>query len=91
MRARSSRPRALPVAVAITAPDAPAPDRETQEYTQREKLHLTTLGAVDFDALHVRGTPTVILVDKSGRVLDFWVGKLSTDDQQRILQTLGMS
>ncbi len=43
---------------------------------------------LDFRAVKVSGTPTVLLVDNSGKVLDVWVGKLDEDRQEEVLAVL---
>jgi thioredoxin-related protein len=43
---------------------------------------------VDFSAIKVPGTPTVLHVDNTGKVLDVWVGKLDEDGQEDVLEVL---
>jgi thioredoxin-related protein len=43
---------------------------------------------LDFAAVKVPGTPTLLLVDKQGKVLDVWVGKLEEDRQKEVLAVL---
>lgn len=43
---------------------------------------------VDFAAIKVPGTPTLMLVDNNGKVLDVWVGKLDPDGEKEVLKTL---
>jgi thioredoxin-related protein len=38
--------------------------------------------------LGVRGTPTLLLVDKGGKVTDVWVGKLPPDKESEVLRKL---
>lgn len=59
------------------------------------KAYLTKLGvSVDevrqspMDALGVRGTPTLLLVDKSGTLKALWVGKLSPEKEGEVLSRL---
>jgi hypothetical protein len=42
----------------------------------------------DFSSLKVPGTPTLMLVDRDGRVLGVWVGKLEESRQQDVLKRL---
>lgn len=39
-------------------------------------------------ALNLVATPTVILVDNSGKILDFWIGKPSKEVEQQILKAI---
>jgi hypothetical protein len=43
---------------------------------------------LDFSAVKVPGTPTVLLVDNSGKVLDVWVGKQDESGEKKILRVL---
>jgi thioredoxin-related protein len=47
-----------------------------------------SLVRLDFAAIKVPGTPTLMLVDNSGKVLDVWVGKLDEDRQKEVLKVL---
>jgi len=76
-----------PVKLIAAVPSPQAKDEEAQ--------HLATAGAtmdgiqpVDYRAIKVSGTPTVILVDRQGKVLSVWVGKLEGKGEQEVLKTL---
>jgi hypothetical protein len=43
---------------------------------------------VDFSKIKVPGTPTLLLVDNQGKVLDVWVGKLDESRQREVLARL---
>ena len=43
---------------------------------------------IDFSSIKVPGTPTVLLVDNNGKVLDVWVGMLDEDRQEDVLEVL---
>jgi thioredoxin-related protein len=43
---------------------------------------------VDFSKIKVPGTPTVLLVDNQGKVLDVWVGKLDESRESQVLASL---
>jgi len=58
--------------------------------------HLAALGVsipevrqVTPSSLGVTGTPTLILVDKNGEVIDSWVGKLSPIDESKVIARIG--
>ncbi|HBL28811.1 MAG TPA: hypothetical protein DD490_18405 [Acidobacteria bacterium] len=46
------------------------------------------LVVVDFAAIKVPGTPTILHVDGQGKVLDVWVGKQSSGGEEEILAKL---
>ena len=43
---------------------------------------------VDFSKIKVPGTPTLLLVDDQGKVLDVWVGKLDESREKQVLASL---
>ena len=43
---------------------------------------------MDFSSIKVPGTPTLLLVDNSGKVLDVWVGKQDEKGEKDILEAL---
>jgi hypothetical protein len=34
------------------------------------------------------GTPTLVLVDNAGIVHDFWIGKLTPDDEEQVIKSV---
>lgn len=64
----------------------PSTAKEIQQYAEQHRLGLNTMAAVDFRALNVAGTPTMILVDTNGRVIDFWIGKPSESTERQIIK-----
>ena len=46
------------------------------------------IAKVDFAAIKVPGTPTLVLVDNSGKVLNVWVGKLDPGGEKEVLEVL---
>ena len=65
------------------------------EALQPEQASLTSAGVtpdalidLDFQTLKINGTPTVLLVDGKGKVLDVWFGKLTEGDEKKVLATL---
>ncbi len=43
---------------------------------------------VDFRQLKIQGTPTILLVDRQGKVLSVWMGKLNTQGESEVLESL---
>jgi thioredoxin-related protein len=43
---------------------------------------------IDFSKIKVPGTPTLLLVDNNGKVLDVWVGMLDESKQKDVLEVL---
>lgn len=63
---------------------------EVAKYIQQNQLVIDTVAGVDFNALHISGTPTMILVDHNGVVKDFWNGKLSDREADEFLRSLSL-
>jgi len=77
---------------AVPASDKP---EEAQKLVSEETQKFTAGGAqpdsmvnMDFAAIKVPGTPTLMLVDNTGKVLDVWVGKLDSKGEKEVLKTL---
>jgi thioredoxin-related protein len=79
--------KSSPVKVIAAVPTEEAKAEEAQKFagvgTQPDNLV-----QLDFSAVKVPGTPTVLHVDNNGKVLDVWVGKLDEDGQKDVLETL---
>jgi thioredoxin-related protein len=66
----------------------PDTQSEVEQFTRQKDLNLDTVAGVDFQALNLIATPTVLLVDNSGKIIDFWIGKLSKDAEQEIIRAI---
>jgi thioredoxin-related protein len=67
----------------------------SEEAKPQESQKFATAGAqpdsvvkLDFEAVKVPGTPTLMLVDNNGKVLDVWVGKLDSGGENEVLKVL---
>jgi hypothetical protein len=74
-------------AVVAVFPDTP---EHVAAYAKAKNLKVPYIPAIDFKSLSVSLTPTMIWLDKSGKILDFWVGKLSSDNEKEVIKTLGL-
>lgn len=61
---------------------------EVKQYSEQNQFQAETVSEVDLAKLNVSGTPTLILVDGHGTILDFWSGKLSKDVEQQVSSRL---
>jgi thioredoxin-related protein len=66
----------------------PDPSEIVSDLLKSEQLDLDSISSVDFEELGVTGTPTAVLVDQSGRVLELWVGELDDKGQQTLVNKL---
>lgn len=62
---------------------------------EESQAHLKELGVSGIEikqapisTLDASGTPTLILTDQSGKVTDFWVGKLSPDKETEVINKI---
>lgn len=59
-------------------------------FVEQKSLPVTAVSSVDFSSLQIPLTPTVILVDSAGKVLNSWVGRLSEDEEKDVFYALGV-
>jgi hypothetical protein len=82
---RDSAKSPVKVLAAVASPEARA-----DEQTKMTASGVTPDAVVplDFSRLKVYGTPTVLLVNGSGKVLSVWMGKLDSRSEREVLQSL---
>ena len=51
-------------------------------------LHIQDVLQSPLAAVDVAGTPTVLVVDKRGKISEAWVGKLAPDSEREVLASL---
>jgi hypothetical protein len=61
---------------------------EEQQKMTEAGVQPDALLALDFQSIKVPGTPTLLLVDNQGKVLEKWVGKVQPGDEDDVLATL---
>jgi thioredoxin-related protein len=67
---------------------SPESTSETLLALQGQRLEFDIAAPVELSTFNVSTTPTLILVNREGRVLDFWVGKLSGHLEKQVLSAL---
>lgn len=73
------------VIAAVPRDDAKA---EEQQKFATAGVQPDAVVTVDFSSIKVPGTPTILLVDNQGKVLDVWVGKLDSSGEKEVLAKL---
>jgi hypothetical protein len=63
----------------------PNSEKEVQQYPHLHGLALSSKAAVDLRSLNVVGTPTMLLLDQNGNIVDFWLGKPTEAVQNQIM------
>jgi hypothetical protein len=61
-----------------------------RSYAEEKQLSVQTIAGVDLDKLGIHLTPTIILVDNRGNVLDSWRGALQPDGEREVFNALGL-
>ena len=62
---------------------------EGRSYLTNEGVKVNDVRQASFSTIQVSGTPTLLLIDENGAVKRVWVGKLSPDEEKRVLSQLG--
>lgn len=68
----------------------PQSTSEGREYLQTLGIGITDIQQHELSSIPVAGTPTLLLVDRQGRLIQKWRGKLKPQHQADILQRLGL-
>lgn len=76
-----------PVKFVAAVPTEQLKAEESQKFASAG-VQVDNMVNIDFGSIKVPGTPTMLLVDKQGKVLDVWVGKLDEGGQKEVLQRL---
>jgi thioredoxin-related protein len=69
----------------------PNNEEEVKQFTQQNHLNIETASSVNLRPLKITGTPTLVLVDGNGIIHDFWLGKLSQDQEQEVIKAISTS
>jgi peroxiredoxin len=73
----------------------PQATTESKKYLDRLNLRFDETKQINLESIGVEGTPTLIVLDGHGAVIESWVGKLSDTEQsnvlRRVLETVGQS
>jgi hypothetical protein len=69
----------------------PESEKEVENYARERHLTLETQSGINLKALNMLGTPTIVLINNKGQIVDFWIGKLSNDIEQQISHALNIS
>src|ERR1039457_255795 len=64
---------------------------ESRKYLAAEGIKISDVHQDNLARLGINGTPTLILVNSSGRIDSAWIGKLSSDQEAQVYATLGIT
>jgi thioredoxin-related protein len=83
--AQLSEQNALKANLVAVFPDSSA---DVDAIVKADHLSLRTVSSVPLYILKIPGTPTMILADSSGKIIQDWIGVLSDQQQQQLLALL---
>ncbi len=81
LKERGSNPRAMRI-VAVFPEASP----EVTDYLREHEIDLTMVPMIDHKALGFPGPPSAVLVDEHGKIVDFWIGRMSQEVERRVLE-----
>lgn len=64
---------------------------EADDYLLKHKLLINSINSINLQSLRITQTPTLILVDNNGQITNFWVGKLSENEERQVLQAVSLT
>jgi len=66
----------------------PQDTSEGRKYLDGLNVPITEVAQATLDSLGVRGTPTLVIVDKTGTVKQSWVGRLTAERETEVLSRI---
>jgi len=66
----------------------PQDTSEGRKYLDGLNVPITEVAQATLDSLGVRGTPTLVIVDKNGTVQQSWVGRLTAERETEVLSRI---
>ena len=83
--AQMSEEKELKANLVAVFPDSPA---DVEDIVKAQHLSVKTVPGVPLGTLKVSGTPTMILADHSGRIIEDWIGQLTDQQEHQLLGVL---
>jgi hypothetical protein len=66
----------------------PQPVSEGKQFLEQHNIGITDVRTMDLTSIHVAGTPTLLLLNPSGKVLQKWDGKLTAEGEKSVWKSL---
>jgi peroxiredoxin len=80
-------PSALNAGVQVVAV-LPQPIPDSRSYLEKLGVPVPKVVQSSLDSVEVSGTPTVLMLDRQGRIQKAWVGKLRPEQEQQVVASL---
>lgn len=68
----------------------PGDEEESKMYLSELGIPNTEIKQSTLESLQIRGTPTILIIDKNGLVLKSWIGKLPPDKELEVFNELNL-
>jgi hypothetical protein len=65
-------------------------EERVRSYVEEKALSVHAIAGVDLDKLGIHSTPTLILVDSGGKILDSWTGGLKHEGEVEVFTAIGL-
>ena len=62
-----------------------------EEYMTRNQVWMDSVSSVNFGAKNIDAMSAIILLDADGKILNFWLGRLSNDDERQVINAISES
>lgn len=69
----------------------PPGDVDSKQYLKDKMIDIADVRQIAFRSIGVQGTPTLIMLDNTGTVLEQWVGRLPTAEEDAVILRLKQS
>jgi thioredoxin-related protein len=66
----------------------PQPTNEGRYYLEKLGVFVDEVKQLPLESIGVQGTPTLMLLDRSGTVTKSWIGRLPPEREQTVLSAL---
>jgi len=66
----------------------PEKAEEVRSYIAQQQLNISSIPGIDYKALNLPATPSVVLINSTGRILNFWIGTSSKDAENEIMESI---
>ena len=64
----------------------PDPVETSKSYLKELEVEVSEIRQSNLSSIGIRGTPTVILANQQGEIVESWVGKLNAENEEKVLQ-----
>lgn len=67
----------------------PDPSEQVNKFLEENQLPMKTVSNISLSEVGMKYTPSLVLIDNSGKVLNTWVGQLPPEGEKNVIETIG--